>query len=77
VRRIELHGEREVTASGSVSARVRRLADEAHVVVIEVGPGGVVARHPAVGTQLEAEVIPVEEPGHGLVSFMWILARKS
>ena len=26
---------------------------------------------------LEAKVIPVEEPGHGLVSFMWILARKS
>jgi len=28
-------------------------------------------------TVLEAKVIPVEEPGHGLVSFMWILARKS
>jgi SAM-dependent methyltransferase len=26
---------------------------------------------------LEAKVIPIEEPGHGLVSFMWILARKS
>ena len=26
---------------------------------------------------IEAKVIPVEEPGHGLVSFMWILARKS
>jgi SAM-dependent methyltransferase len=26
---------------------------------------------------LEATVIPAEEPGHGLVSFMWILARKS
>ena len=25
---------------------------------------------------LEAKVIPVEEPGHGRVSFMWILARK-
>ena len=25
----------------------------------------------------EARVIPVEEPGHGVVSFMWILARKS
>ena len=52
MRRIELHGEREVTAPGSVSARVRRLAGDAHVVVIEVGPGGVVARHPAVGAQL-------------------------
>jgi quercetin dioxygenase-like cupin family protein len=52
LRRIELHGEREVTAPGSVNARVRRVADDAHVVVIEVGPGGVVARHPAVGAQL-------------------------
>ena len=25
----------------------------------------------------EAKVIPVEEPGHGLVSFMWVLGRKS
>jgi quercetin dioxygenase-like cupin family protein len=52
LRRIDLQGEREVTAPGSVSARVRRLAAEAHVVVIEVGPGGVVGRHPAVGAQL-------------------------
>ena len=52
MRRVELHGEREVTAPGSVSARVRRLAAEAHAVVIEVGPGGVVGRHPAVGAQL-------------------------
>ena len=41
-----------MTAPGSVSARVRRLAGDAHVVVIEVGPGGVVARHPTVGAQL-------------------------
>ena len=52
MRRVELVGEREVTAPGSLSARVRRLAPEAHVVVIEVGPGGVVARHPAVVAQL-------------------------
>lgn len=26
---------------------------------------------------IEAKVIPIEEPGHGLVSFMWILACKS
>jgi quercetin dioxygenase-like cupin family protein len=52
MRRVELSGEREVTAPGSLSARVRRLAREAHVVVIEVGPGGVVARHPAVVAQL-------------------------
>ena len=56
MRRIELQGERDVTAPGSVSARVRRLAGEAHVVVIEIGPEGVVARHPAVGAQLFAVV---------------------
>ena len=56
MRRVELAGEREVTAPGSVSARVRRLAAEAHVVVIEVAPGGVVARHPAVVAQLFAVV---------------------
>jgi cyclopropane fatty-acyl-phospholipid synthase-like methyltransferase len=26
---------------------------------------------------IEAKVIPVEEPGHGVVSFMWSLAQKS
>ena len=52
MRRIELHGEREVTAPGSVSARVRRLSANAHVVVIEIAPGGVVARHPAGPAQL-------------------------
>jgi quercetin dioxygenase-like cupin family protein len=52
VRRVELRGEREVTAPGSISARVRRLATDAHAVVIEIAPGGVVARHPAVVTQL-------------------------
>jgi hypothetical protein len=25
----------------------------------------------------EARVVPVEEPGHGLVRFMWVLAQKS
>jgi len=25
----------------------------------------------------EARIVPVEEPGHGVVSFMWVLARKS
>jgi quercetin dioxygenase-like cupin family protein len=52
MRRVELAGEREVTAPGSVSARVRRLAPEAHVVAIEIGRGGLVARHPAVVAQL-------------------------
>jgi quercetin dioxygenase-like cupin family protein len=56
LRRIELQGEREVTAPGSVGARVRRLSGDAHVVVIEVGPGGVVARHPAGVAQLFAVV---------------------
>ena len=41
-----------MTAPGSVNAAVRRLSAEAHVVVIEVEPGGVVARHPAGGAQL-------------------------
>jgi quercetin dioxygenase-like cupin family protein len=52
MRRVDLRGEREVTAPGSVSARVKRLAPQAHAVVIEIGPGGVVARHPAVVPQL-------------------------
>jgi quercetin dioxygenase-like cupin family protein len=52
VRRIELSGEREATAPGSIGAQVRRLAAEAHVVVIEIAPGGVVGRHPAAGAQL-------------------------
>ena len=56
MRRVELRGEREVTAPGSLGARVRRLAPSAHVVVIEVGPGGVVARHPAASAQLFAVV---------------------
>jgi hypothetical protein len=25
----------------------------------------------------EARVVPFEEPGHGLVRFMWVLAQKS
>ena len=41
-----------MTAPGSVSASVRRLAPEAHAVVIEIGPGGVVGRHPSVVRQL-------------------------
>jgi quercetin dioxygenase-like cupin family protein len=41
-----------VTAPGSANARVRRLAAEAHAVVIEIGPGGVVGQHPAVVAQL-------------------------
>jgi mannose-6-phosphate isomerase-like protein (cupin superfamily) len=52
MRRVDLDGEREVTAPGSVSARVRRLAPQAHAVVIEIGSGGVVGRHPAVVPQL-------------------------
>ena len=54
--RFELAGERDVTAPGSVGARVGRLAREAHVVVIEIAPGGLVARHPAVVAQLFAVV---------------------
>jgi quercetin dioxygenase-like cupin family protein len=56
MRRVVLEGEREVTAPGSVSARVRRLAAQAHAVVIEIAPGGVVGRHLAGVTQLFAVV---------------------
>jgi mannose-6-phosphate isomerase-like protein (cupin superfamily) len=52
MRRVDLAGEREVSAPGSVSARVRRLAAQAHAVVIEIGAGGVVGRHPAGVAQL-------------------------
>jgi quercetin dioxygenase-like cupin family protein len=52
LRRVELTGERDVTAPGSTNARVRRLAAQGHVAVIEVGPGGVVAKHPAASAQL-------------------------
>lgn len=45
-----------MTAHGSISARVRRLAADAHVVVIEIGRGGVVGRHPAGVAQLFAVV---------------------
>ena len=41
-----------MTAPGSANARVRRLAAEAHAVVIEIGAGGIVARHPSVVGQL-------------------------
>ena len=52
MRRVALTGERDVTAPGSTHARVRRLATQGHVVVIEIGPGGVVAKHPAASAQL-------------------------
>jgi mannose-6-phosphate isomerase-like protein (cupin superfamily) len=52
MKRVKLDGERPVTAPGSVSASVRRLAARAHAVVIEIGPGGVVGRHPGVVAQL-------------------------
>jgi quercetin dioxygenase-like cupin family protein len=54
MRRVTLEGEREASASGTLGARVRRLAAEAHVVVIEIAPGGVVGRHPAAVPQLFA-----------------------
>lgn len=56
MKRVDLGGEREVTAPGSLSARVRRLAAGAHVVVIEIAPGGIVGRHPAGAAQLFAVV---------------------
>jgi quercetin dioxygenase-like cupin family protein len=56
VRRVELTGEREIDRFGSTAARVRRLAPEAHVVVIEMGPRGTVGKHPAAAQQLFAVV---------------------
>ena len=56
MRRVELTGEREIDRFESVAARVRRLAPEAHVVVIEVGAGGRVGTHPAAAQQLFAVV---------------------
>jgi quercetin dioxygenase-like cupin family protein len=52
MKRVELRGEREATAPGTISARIRRLAQEAHAVVVELGPGGVLGRHPAGVPQL-------------------------
>ncbi len=56
MRRVELSGERPVTAPGSVNAAVRRLGAHAHAHVIELGPAGIVARHPAAGAQLFAVI---------------------
>jgi quercetin dioxygenase-like cupin family protein len=52
LRRVELTGEREIDRFESVAARVRRLAPQSHVAVIELGPGGTVGRHPAAARQL-------------------------
>lgn len=54
MRRVELTGERELDRFESLAARVRRLAPEAHVVVIEIGRGGKVGGHPAAAQQLFA-----------------------
>jgi quercetin dioxygenase-like cupin family protein len=54
LRRVELTGKREIDRFESVAARVRGLAPAAHVVVIEIGPGGRVGRHPAAAQQLFA-----------------------
>jgi quercetin dioxygenase-like cupin family protein len=56
LRRAELTGEREIDRFESVAARVRRLAPEAHVVVIELGAGGTLGRHPAASQQLFAVI---------------------
>jgi hypothetical protein len=47
LRRVGLTGEREIDRFESVAARVRRLALEAHVVVIEIDAGGTVGRMPS------------------------------
>jgi quercetin dioxygenase-like cupin family protein len=56
MRRVELTGERNIDRFESVAARVRLLAPQAHVVVIEIGAGGTVGRHPAAAQQLFAVV---------------------
>ncbi|HYZ19310.1 MAG TPA: cupin domain-containing protein [Gaiellaceae bacterium] len=56
MKRIEFSGERAIERFGSSGALVRRLAPEAHVVVIELEPGGLVGRHPAASAQLFAVV---------------------
>jgi quercetin dioxygenase-like cupin family protein len=52
VRRADLTDERAIDRFESVAARVRPLAPEAHVVVIDVAAGGKVGRHPAAAQQL-------------------------
>jgi quercetin dioxygenase-like cupin family protein len=52
LKRIELSGERAIERFGSSGARVRQVAGDAHVVVIEIEAGGVVGRHPAASAQL-------------------------
>jgi quercetin dioxygenase-like cupin family protein len=52
LKRVELVGGREIDRFESVAARVRRVAPDAHVVVIEIGAGGIVGRHPAASRQL-------------------------
>jgi quercetin dioxygenase-like cupin family protein len=52
LRRVELAGDRAIDRFESVEARVRLLSPAAHVVVIELGAGGKVERHPAAARQL-------------------------
>jgi quercetin dioxygenase-like cupin family protein len=47
-----LAGERPITQFGSVSASVRGVTREGHAVVIEIGAGGNLGRHPATVAQL-------------------------
>jgi quercetin dioxygenase-like cupin family protein len=47
-----LAGERPIMQFGSVSASVRGVTREGHAVVIEIGPGGNLGRHPATVPQL-------------------------
>lgn len=54
MRFVELSGDREIDRYESTAARVRRLAAEAHVAVVEIRPGGAVGRHPAASRQLFA-----------------------
>jgi quercetin dioxygenase-like cupin family protein len=57
LRRIEPERGRQIDAFGSVDARVRGVSRRVHqVVFIEIGPGGILGRHPAASHQLFAVV---------------------
>jgi quercetin dioxygenase-like cupin family protein len=48
----QLAGDRPITHFGSREAAVRGVTREGYVVVMEIGPGGVLGRHPATVAQL-------------------------
>ncbi len=47
-----LAGDRPITQFASREAAVRGVTRQGHVVVVDIGPGGVLGRHPATVAQL-------------------------